>query len=92
MAEEGSEFATSESMGLFDMIGRVATGSDWFKFYLGLTLAFTFGAANPVFCLFFGEMIDSMNDSGADDGFDSLTFQAKIFCIIAGIVLIISWG
>ena len=89
MADEGSEFATSESLGFCELIGRVATGLDWFKFVLGLVFAGLFGSATPIFCLFFGEMIDGMSESA--DSMDALTLQAKIFCFIAGGVFLVSW-
>lgn len=47
-------------MGWFEIVGKVASLSDKILLSLGLINAAAFGSSLPLFCLFFGEMIDGM--------------------------------
>ena len=60
-----------------DLLFRYADKRDLFYYYCGALASIGFGGALPGFCLFFGDMIDSMGEStqGAG-GFDSLKDSA----------------
>jgi hypothetical protein len=72
LGDEGSEFTSTESIGFCEMIGKVASSGDYAIFSFGLICAAGFGSSMPLFCFYFGEMIDSMGGSGDDSGFESL--------------------
>ena len=71
--------------------------ADQAKFVSGLTASVLFGGSLPAFCLLFGDMIDSVGETGGENdpndtsGFDSLQTQAKYMIIIGFGVWMFSW-
>lgn len=55
-----------------EILFKFADSEDLIYFSIGAFASFAFGGALPGFCLFFGEMIDSMADTTQGGGFGSL--------------------
>lgn len=75
-----------------DLLFRYADKMDLFYYYCGALASIGFGGALPGFCLFFGDMIDSMgtSTSGAE-GFDGLKDSALTMIYFAFFVWFSSW-
>ena len=75
---------------LSDLLYKYADSTDMVYFYCGVLASIGFGAALPGFCLFFGDMIDSIGKSTASGGgdFESLRDSALTMVYFSLIV----WG
>lgn len=58
------------------MVTRERSTSDLIMFSIGIFAATVVGAALPAFCLIFGEMIDGVAGTGADNGAEDGEFNA----------------
>ena len=67
-ADPETEFETLEKMSWWAMVTREMSTSDGIIFALGCTTAATVGASLPGFSLVFGEMIDDVASTGANNG------------------------
>lgn len=61
--DENAEFHGTEMISVNEILFQFADGEDIIYFSIGAFASFAFGGALPGFCLFFGEMIDSMADT-----------------------------
>ena len=82
LGEEGSEFNTTEEIGLCTLMMRYASFADKLIWFIGILCVIAFGSAMPGFSVIFGDMIDSLG--GGVDGFDSLKTQA-IYMLYIGV-------
>jgi len=76
--DEESEFTSTETVGLTQLVGRQANACDKLLAAGGAMSAFLFGVANPAMLLLFGEMVDSLGsmDSSEEEGMSSLKEMA----------------
>ena len=64
--EEADVEFKGDSIGWWELVTPFATCCDYTMLWIGLSMAFLFGASLPGFCLFFGGMIDDMG-SGSNE-------------------------
>ena len=61
--DENAEFVGSDMITVNELLFKYADSTDMFYYYCGALASFGFGGALPGFCLFFGDMIDTMGKS-----------------------------
>lgn len=75
-----------------DLLFKYADRTDLIYFNLGILCSIGFGGALPGFCLFFGDMIDSMGQStSTKDGFSGLKDSALTMVYFSFFVWVTSW-
>ena len=76
-----------------EILYKYADSTDMVYYYCGALASFGFGAALPGFCLFFGDMIDSMGASTATDegGFGMLKDSAVTMVYFSFFVWLTAW-
>lgn len=75
--DENAEFTGTDMISISSLLFKYADSTDLCYYYCGILASIGFGGALPGFCLFFGDMIDSMGTSTTGkDGFSGLTDSA----------------